>query len=145
MVNKELKKLSRRELMDIIYQMKKNEQQMQDELTAIQESLRDKRMRLFVAGSIAEAATTITGIFETAQKTADLYLHEIECLRHDADRVCEKMVADAEQKVKDIMAEGNQQYEHLTACCQTEYMRLQQLREEIQILEQKRNYLSDEG
>ena len=30
MVNKELKKLSRRELVDIIYQMKQNEQEMQE-------------------------------------------------------------------------------------------------------------------
>jgi hypothetical protein len=34
MVSKELKRLSRRELVDIIYQMKKNEQLLQDEIAS---------------------------------------------------------------------------------------------------------------
>ena len=32
MISKELKRLSRRELVDIIYQLKKNEQEMQEEI-----------------------------------------------------------------------------------------------------------------
>ena len=35
MVSKELKKLSRRDLIDIIYQMKKNEQKLEEELNAL--------------------------------------------------------------------------------------------------------------
>lgn len=60
MISKDLKKLSRRELMDIIYQMKKNEQQLQEEIASLQEALQDKRIRLSTAGSIAEAAASIT-------------------------------------------------------------------------------------
>ena len=84
MVSKELKKLSRRELIDIIYQLKKNEQQTQEQLAALEEALQDKRIRLSVAGSIAEAATDITQVFATAQRTADLYLHEIAAMKEDA-------------------------------------------------------------
>ena len=81
MISKELKKMSRRELMDIIYQMKKNEQQMQDEIASLQEALQDKRLRLSVAGSVAEAAASITNVFSAAQMTADLYLQEIACMK----------------------------------------------------------------
>lgn len=42
MISKDLKKLSRRELMDIIYQMKKNEQQMQEEIASLQEALQER-------------------------------------------------------------------------------------------------------
>ena len=63
MINKELKKLSRRELVDIIYQMKKNEQTMQEEIASLQEALQDKRLRLSTAGSISEAAASITNIY----------------------------------------------------------------------------------
>ena len=69
MVSKELKKLSRRELVDIIYQMKKNEQQLHEEIESLQEQLQDKRIRLSVAGSIAEAAVSITNVFSSAQRT----------------------------------------------------------------------------
>ena len=71
MVTKELKKLSRRELVDIIYQLKKNEQEKQEEIAALEEALQEKRIRVSVAGSIAEAAADITQIFSAAQQTAD--------------------------------------------------------------------------
>ena len=62
MVSKELKKLSRRELVDIIYQMKKNEQQLQEEVAALQEALQDKRIRIEEAGSVADAALSISDV-----------------------------------------------------------------------------------
>ena len=138
MMNKELKKLSRRELVDIIYLMKKNEQQMQEEMTALQEALRDKRMKLSVAGSIAEAAADVTELFSTAQMTADLYLHEIACMKADAEEECRKMVEDARKRVRDILTDGDNQFAALRLCYQAEYRKLQMLRAEIQRLEQQK-------
>ena len=46
MINKELKRLSRRELVDIIYQLKKNEQEMQEEIESLKNELEDKRIRI---------------------------------------------------------------------------------------------------
>ena len=83
MGSKELKKLSRRELVDIIYQLKKNEQKNQEKIAALEESLREKRIRVSVAGSIAEAAADITQIFAAAQETADLYLGEIAAMKEE--------------------------------------------------------------
>lgn len=145
MINNELKKLSRRELVDIIYQMKKNEQQMQDEIAALQEALQDKRIRLSVAGSIAEAAANITQVFSTAQMTADLYLNEISCMREDAKQECEKMLEEAKTQVREILTEGAKQQANLTACYQADYTKLQRLREEIYQLEQQKNNFSCEG
>ena len=98
MITKKLKKLSRRELVDIIYQMKKNEQQMQEEIAALQQAVEDKRIRLSVAGSIAEAAADITQIFSAAQMTADLYLREIECMKEQTEKECQKMLEDAKRQ-----------------------------------------------
>ena len=95
MISKELKKLSRRELVDIIYQLKKNEEQLQEKIATLEEELQDKRIKLSVAGSIAEATVDITNIFHTAQRTADLYLHEIACMKADTERECAKMLEKA--------------------------------------------------
>ena len=100
MITKELKKLSRRELVDIIYQMKKNEQQMQEEIAALQQAIEDKRIRLSVAGSIADAAADITQIFSAAQMTADLYLHEIACMKAETEEECQKILEDAKRQSK---------------------------------------------
>jgi len=103
MVSKELKRLNRRELMDIIYQMKKNEQQMQEEIAALQAALQDKRMWISEAGSIAEAAANITNVFSAAQATADLYLHEISCMKADTEKQCAKMIEEARKKAAEIV------------------------------------------
>ena len=106
MFNKELKKLSRRELVDIIYQLKKNEQQLQEELETLRQELVEKRIRLSVAGSIAEAAVTITDVLSSAQKTADIYLQEIACMKEETEAECAKMIAEAQQKAAEILSES---------------------------------------
>lgn len=104
MIGKELKKMSRRELVDIIYQLKKNETQMQEKIAELEEALQDKRIKLSVAGSIAEAAMDMTNVFATAQRAADLYLHEISCMKADAERECAKIIEEAQEKARSILA-----------------------------------------
>ena len=131
MISKDIKTLSRKELVDIIYQLKKNEEQLQGKIAELEEALQDKRMRLSVAGSIAEAAMTVTNVFSTAQVTADLYLQEIACMKAEAGAECAKLVEEAKQQVADILAEGQQAH--------------QQLLREIQLLEQKKQALEGGG
>ena len=106
MVSKELKKLSRRELVDIIYQLKKNEQQLQEKIDELEEALQDKRIRISVAGSIAEAAVDITQVFSNAQRTADLYLYEIASMKSDTEKECAKILEDAKKQAEMIAADA---------------------------------------
>ena len=137
MIGKELKKLHRRELMDIIYQMKKNEQQMQAEIVSLHEALQDKRIRLSTAGSISEAAASITNVFSAAQKTADLYLHEISCLKEETERACTKMIEDANNTVARILSDGEKRYAVLNERYQIDYKKWEQLRSELEMLEKE--------
>ena len=131
-MERELKKLNRRELVDVIYQMKKNEQQMQEETAALKEALEEKRIRISVAGSIAEAAVDVTKIFSTAQETADLYLQEIACMKKETEEACAKMIADAEQKVAAILSEGEQKFLVLAQRYKADYQKWQQLQMKLQ-------------
>ena len=135
MISKELKSLNRRELVDIIYQLKKNEQQKQEEIAALEEALQEKRIRISVAGSIAEAAADITQIFSNAQRTADLYLHEISAMKEETEKACADMIEDARKKSAQILAEGEKQLAELNDRYNAEYQKLQQLKSEIQQLE----------
>ena len=109
MVSKELKRLGRRELVDIIYQLKKNEQEKLERIAALEEELQEKRIRISVAGSIAEAATDITRIFANAQMTADLYLHEIAAMKTETEIACAQMLEDAKKQAEQILAEAREQ------------------------------------
>ena len=135
MISKELKRLSRRELVDIIYQLKKNEQEMQEEIESLKNELLDKRIRISTAGSIADAAISVTHLFSTAQMTADLYLREISCMKENTEKECEKKIGDAEKKVKKILADGEKKFDTLKAAYKSEYAKWQQLRTQNAVLE----------
>ena len=136
MISKELKKLNRRELVDVIYQLKKNEEQLQEQIAALEAELQDRRIHLSAAGSISEAATEITGIFSVAQSTADLYLREIAAMKEDTEKKCEKMIEDAKKRVATIKASGQKQYDALAARYRADYKKWQQLRAEIKKLDE---------
>lgn len=135
MVNKELKKMSRRELMDIIYQMKKNEQQLQEEIASLQEALQDKRLRLSVAGSVADAAVSITNVFSVAQMTADLYLQEISCMKEETEKECAQKIEDAKRTAAKILSDGAKQYAELKLRYQADYKKWQQLHAAVKTAE----------
>ena len=139
MISKELKRLSRRELVDIIYQLKKNEQEMQEEIELLKNELQDKRIRISTAGSIADAAMSVTNVFSAAQMTADLYLREISCMREDTEKECAKKVEEAEKKVRDILADGEKKFDTLKAAYKREYVKWQQLKSEVETLEERKN------
>ena len=145
MISKELKRLSRRELVDIIYQLKKNEQEMQEEIELLKNELQDKRIRISTAGSIADAAMSVTNVFSTAQMTADIYLREISCMREDADRECAKKIEEAEKRVRDILADGEKKFDILKAAYKREYVKWQQLKSEVETLEERKKQLMCEG
>ena len=134
MIGKEIKRLNRRELVDIIYHLKKNEQQMQEKIEALEKALEEKRLRISEAGSIAKAATDITDIFSTAQTTADLYLNEIACMKEDTEKECAKMIEESGKTVEKMLADARKQCDELNEKYQKDYKEWQQLQEEIRNL-----------
>ena len=132
MNGKELKRLSRRELVDIIYQLKKNEEEMQAEIDDLKGQLEEKRLNISEAGNIANAAVDITRLFSTAQNTADIYLREIESMKEDTEKECSRMVEEANKKVKMIMENGEKRILDLKIRYQADYKKWQQLQAKIQ-------------
>ena len=100
MLGKELKHLSRKELVDIIYQLKKIEDEMKEEIESLKKELEDKHFKLSVAGSIADASVSVTNLFATAQMTADLYLQEIEQMKEETEKECARLLKDAKGKAE---------------------------------------------
>lgn len=74
MTDKEFRRLKRSELIEIIYQYQQNEKNLMAEIDRLKEQLADRKLKIEKAGSIAEAALELSGIFEAAQKAADEYL-----------------------------------------------------------------------
>ena len=59
MTDKEVKRLSRSQLIEIIYQLQTREEELTDKNRRLEEELHSKRIRMENAGNIAEAALAL--------------------------------------------------------------------------------------
>lgn len=105
MKNIELKRLKREQLIDIIYQLQKNHEELQNENLILKKQLEERQIIISEAGSIANAAVEITDIFKNAQDAADLYLREVmrNCSEvRDAEAQAAGIIDDAKKKAHKI-------------------------------------------
>ena len=85
MTDKEFKRLSRSQLIDIIYQFQLEVDKLTEQNQALERELADKRFRLSHAGNIADAALEINDCFRSAQNAAEQYLNEIKAIREETE------------------------------------------------------------
>ena len=97
MTDKELQKLKRVELLEILVEQGKEIDRLRSEVEALKKQLADREIRLESAGNIAEASLQINGVFEAAQSAAQQYLENIQRLSDRQESVC----ADMEQRTKE--------------------------------------------
>lgn len=74
---KELKKLNRYQLLELIIIQTEEMDKLKKELEDTKAKLEQKQVMLSEAGNIAEASLKLSGIFEAAQKAADIYLASV--------------------------------------------------------------------
>lgn len=105
MTDKELKHLSRMELIDIIYTLQKQNEQAQALLQKTQAKLEERTLKINEAGSIAEAAVKLNGVFESTQAAADQYLESVQAANQSVDA----RLADAEAQKAAILQAAERQ------------------------------------
>ena len=103
MTDKEFKKLKRSDLISIIYEYQKKQDELMAEIDSIRTELDEKRIKISNAGSIAEAVVGLDRLFETAQQTADDYLAQVKAMLDDAEKKAADIIAEAEKKAADIL------------------------------------------
>ena len=109
MTDKEFKRLSRAQLMDVIYQFQLQVDALTEQNQELERKLADKRLRLSNVGNIAEAALDINDCFRNAQKAAEQYLDEIKLLREETEAERQRILAEARVEALLIMASANKQ------------------------------------
>ena len=73
MENKDLKKIKRRELLELMLEQAKRIEELEQELKSAYEELESKKIKIKESGSIAEASLRLNEVFESAQKSVDQY------------------------------------------------------------------------
>lgn len=102
---KELKRLSRRDLLEILLEQSKQMQQLRKELNETRDKLTSRELELEEAGSIAEAAMRVNGVFEAAQAASQQYVDNIKRLSQRQEAICQEMERACCQKIKKRLEE----------------------------------------
>ena len=74
MRSRDCRHYSRRELIEIIYELERREVRLERKLEKTREKLKDRSVRMEQAGSMAEVAAVIAGLFDAADEAAAMYL-----------------------------------------------------------------------
>ena len=104
MTDKEFKKLSRAQLIDIIYQLQLQIDKLNEEKQELESELKDKRLRLSNAGNIADAALEINNCFRSAQNAAEQYLNEIKAIREETEAERQRILSETRAEAAAIIA-----------------------------------------
>lgn len=91
--------MTRAELIEIIYQYKKESQILGDENAKLSRELDDRRIRIDTAGSIAQAALSLNRVFEVAQAAADQYLNSVKDMYPQKNQTSGRELSFAEESV----------------------------------------------
>ena len=98
MTEKELRKLNRTELLEMLIAQSKRFSRV-EELSAAQKELERRKIAITTSGSLAEAALKLNGIFEAADQAAAQYLDSLREQESNAERI----IAEAEAKAHEII------------------------------------------
>lgn len=117
MTNKELKKLSRADLLEMMLAVTRENEQLQSSVMQMKKKLDDRTVFIENCGSLAEAALHLNGVFEAAQAACEQYVQNIQERNANQDQIlhrmeeevrqrCEAMIARAEQKANELLAQA---------------------------------------
>lgn len=108
MIERDLKKMSRTELLELLLEQSRQLEAAQQELEQTRQEQEIRRLELTDAGSIAEAALRINGVFEAAQAAADQYLESIRRFEVEREALCKKAKEEGQQQAERILRETEQ-------------------------------------
>ena len=91
MTDRELQKLKRVELLQLLVEQSRELDALRQELAQARRELEARELRLQEVGSIAEASMQLNGVFEAAQRAADQYLESIRYQSEHMDERCAAM------------------------------------------------------
>lgn len=104
MKEKDLRKLNRYQLLELLVIQTERADELQKKLEELEAQATEQRLNLSKLGSVAEASLQLSGVFEAAQKAADLYLDaarkQAEEIVEDARRQAAVIMRDTERKMR---------------------------------------------
>lgn len=106
MPDRELRRMRRAELVEIILALKQTEDRLRAENAALSAQLQERQIHIENAGSIAQATLELNKVFEAAQAAADEYVASVRAANKSTDAAANALRAQAEAEAEQILAQA---------------------------------------
>lgn len=108
MTQKELRRLSRGELLEMLIEQSEELQALREKYAQAEAALANREITLNEAGSIAEAALRANGFFEAAQASAQQYLDNVQVLTQRQEAECLRLERENREKAGRLLIQTEQ-------------------------------------
>ena len=109
MTERELKAMSKAALTEQLLRLAREKDELAEKVDKLQAQLKEARdkaasrnIAISNAGSIAEAALGLKGVFERAQEAADEYLENIRRMKDEQEAACAQMMEETRLKCREM-------------------------------------------
>ena len=106
MTDKELKKLSRQELIELFIKQSNELEQLKTSYDTISAQLNEKELKISKIGSLADASIRLNNVFESADAAAKQYIENIKKYESEQYEKCDHALADEKYKATVIIAKA---------------------------------------
>ena len=105
--NKEYRRLSRQELLELLIEESERSEELERQLKLACDELSSKDLAIRNAGSIAEAALALNGVFEAAQNACAQYIENIKKMSAMQDEINAEREEESKRKAAQILNDAN--------------------------------------
>lgn len=111
MTDRELRKLPRRDLLELLVQQTEDNEELQSRLDVLNVQLQSRNLNISKAGSLAEAVVQINDMYRIADAVAKQFLDNVRNLVDRQEEVCAAMEQECQEKCEAKISETEQRCE----------------------------------
>lgn len=102
-----LKKLNRKQLLEILLDQTKRIEELENELQNTKEKLKDKNVKINNVGTLAEASLILSDIFKAADEAIAIQMQNVEKMAKEEEKRVKKELREFKKKEKEKLVKKN--------------------------------------
>ena len=120
MTDKELRRLRRDDLLQILINQQKQIDALNEELQRSKEALDNRDLAVQESGTLAEAALKMNGVFDAAQSAADEYLAQMRKRADELAAEADKRLAEAQRQAEAVVRNAHSEADRILGKARSE-------------------------
>ena len=108
MTDRQLRKASRLDLLQILLEQRRENESLRQQIAELEQQLLKRQITIDQAGTLAEAALKLSGIFDAAESACQYYSENIRSLSGRQEEICRTMERETREKCDRMLEQAKQ-------------------------------------